>query len=241
MCYETSLTKSLDYIEENKGVELLYYGTYEPYYHVSGYTHPNLFCLPIEDPSHIYPMEWWGLLPNKPDLDIINFRQAYNTLIAKGENLMKSKTNREPARNRRCLILADGFFEPHYPNNNFKASPVPKYCFLEGRKLFCIAGIYNDFDDEYWNVSLVTTQANDVFSKINNKEKRMPLVLDPTFEDEWLRKDLADKSILELVKHGFIREEFKSHTVANFYGADFNTNTYEILKQVEENPNLFNE
>ncbi|MBZ9731426.1 SOS response-associated peptidase [Salegentibacter sp. JZCK2] len=240
MCYETSLTKELDFIEDYTDAEILYYGIYEPYYHVSGYTHPNLFCLPMEDPSNIYPMEW-GLLPHMADLDIITYRKDYNNLIARGETLLQSKLYKEPARQRRCLILADGFFEPHYPNDNFGGKAVPKYCYLEGRKLFCFAGIYNEFDDEYWNVSLVTTDANDFFSKINNKEKRMPLVLDPAFEEEWLRKDLSDKGILDLVKYGFIKDEFKAHSVVNFYKCDFNTNRPEILEKVEENPNLFNE
>ncbi|WP_282017752.1 SOS response-associated peptidase [Salegentibacter mishustinae] len=234
MCYETSLTKKLAAIEKHTGAELLYYGTYEPYYHLSGYTHPNLFCLPIEDPSHIYPMEW-GLFPNKPGIDIIDFRKDYNTLNARGESLLQSKLFKEPAKKRRCLILADGFFEPHYPNDNFKAKPVPKYCYLENRKLFCFAGIYNEFDEEYWNVSLVTTEANDFFEKVHNKKKRMPLVLDPAFEGEWLREDLSDKGILDLVNHGFIKEEFKSHSVANIYKRDINTNTAEFLEPLDDN------
>ena len=234
MCYETSLTKKLNEIEKHTGAEMLYAEVYEPYYHLSGFTHPNLFCIPIEDPSQIYPMEW-GLIAPWGEEDIVAFRGKYNTLNAKGETLLKSNTYKVPARERRCLILADGFFEPHYPNNNFKGGAVPKYCYLENRKLFTFAGIYNEFDDKYWSVSLVTTEANNFFEKVHNKKKRMPLVLDPSFEGEWLREDLTDKGILELVKHGFIKDDFKAHTVANIYKREINSNTPEILKPVDDN------
>ena len=233
MCYETSLTKKIAAIEKHTGAEMLYVETYEPYYHVSGFVHPNLYCIPLEDPAHIYPMEW-GLIAPWGENDIISFRRKYNTLNAKGETLLKSNTYKDPARKRRCLILADGFFEPHYPNDNFKGGAVPKYCYLENRKLFTFAGIYNEFDSDYWSVSLVTTEANDFFEKVHNKKKRMPLVLDPTFEGEWLREDLADKDILELVNHGFIKEDFKAHSVANIYKRDINTNTPEFLQPVDD-------
>lgn len=62
----------------------------------------------------------------------------------------------------------------------------------------------------------------------------MPLVLDPSFEGEWLREDLTDKGILDLVKHGFIKEDFKAHTVANIYKREINSNTPEISNPVED-------
>lgn len=43
----------------------------------------------------------------------------------------------------------------------------------------------------------------------------MPLVLDLDFEDERLSEDLSDKGILDLVHHGFIKENFTVHSVAN--------------------------
>ena len=233
MCYETSLTKKLAAIEKHTGAEMMYPEVYEPYYHISGFVHPNLFCIPLEDPTHIFPMEW-GLVAPWGERNIINFRKKYNTLNAKGETLLESNTYKDPARKRRCLILADGFFEPHYPGDNFKGGAVPKYCYLEGRKLFTFAGIYNAYDSDYWTVSMVTTKANSFFEKVHNKKKRMPLVVDPDFEGEWLREDLTDKGILELVNNGFIKEDFKAHSVANIYKRDINTNTPEFLKPVDD-------
>lgn len=113
MCYETSLTKKLKAIEERFGVEELISGVYEPWYHVSCFVNPNMMCIPLEDPQHFYPMEW-GLIPPWENKKIEDFRYRYNTLNAKSETVLKSKMYAEPARERRCLIIADGFFEPHH-------------------------------------------------------------------------------------------------------------------------------
>ncbi|MDN3595305.1 SOS response-associated peptidase [Zunongwangia endophytica] len=233
MCYETSLTKTTKEIKNITGAKFSVPMEYKPYYHISGFVHPNLYCIPIEDPTQIFPMEW-GLIAPWGENDVSAFRKKYNTLNARGETMLKSNTYKSAARERRCLILADGFFEPHYPGDDFKGGAVPKYCYLENRKLFTFAGIYNEYKSDYWNVSLVTTEANDFFSKVHNKKKRMPLVLDPDFEGEWLREDLNDNNILELVDHGFIKENFKAHSVANLYKRDLNTNTPEFLKPVED-------
>lgn len=91
MCYETSLTKKLTPIEKTTDAKLLKPANYEPYYHLSGFTHPNLYCIPLENPSQIYPMEW-GLIAPWGENDAPAFRKKYNTLNAKGETLLKSNT-----------------------------------------------------------------------------------------------------------------------------------------------------
>ncbi|MDT0646338.1 SOS response-associated peptidase family protein [Zunongwangia sp. F260] len=236
MCYETSLTKTSRQIEARYGpmkVPMLY----EPWYHVSGFVHPNLFCIPMENPKEIYPMEW-GLIAPFGERDVLSFRRKYNTLNAKAETLLTSKMYQVPTRERRCLIIADGFFEPHY--KNLKGSATPYYCYLEERKLFTFAGIYNEYKPDYWNVSLITREANSLFAEIHNKKKRMPLVLDPDFEGEWINPDLDDNDIQEVLATSFMREPFKAHPVTrDLYKRDINTNTPRVIEEVEDLGNLF--
>ncbi len=75
-----------------------------------------MFCIPTDRPRAILPMEW-GLVAPLGKADILKFRSKYNTLNAKAETLLTSNMYKEPVRERRCLILADGFFEPHYEKN----------------------------------------------------------------------------------------------------------------------------
>ena len=170
--------------------------------------------------------------------DILKFRKKYNTLNAKAETLLTSNMYSEPTRERRCLILADGFFEPHY--EKLSGPSQPYYCYLEERKLFSFAGIYNTYDHHFYTCSLITIEADNFFAEIHNKKKRMPLVLDPNFEGEWLNPDLKDNEIQEVLATGLMRESFKAHQVTrDLYKRGIDTNTLEILKEVGGNPNLF--
>lgn len=230
MCYETSLTKKLAAIEKHTGAVMRYPEVYEPWYHLSGFSHPNMFCIPMDEPDTILPMEW-GLLAPWAD-DILKFRKKYNTLNAKAETLLTSNMYKEASRERRCLILADGFFEPHYEKMSGPATPY--YCYLEDRKLFSFAGIYNKYDEDYWTVSLITREANDFFAEIHNKKKRMPLAVDRNFEGEWLDPDLNDNGIEEVLATSFMREPFKAHPVTrDLYKREIDTNTPEFLEPEE--------
>jgi len=212
---------------------------YQPYYFQNGFTHNNLFCIPMERPSKIYPMEW-GLIPTYSENDVEGFRKKYNTLNAKAETLFDSTVYRESAKERRCLIIADGFFEPHYPNDKFKGKSESKYCYLEDRKLFTFAGIYNEIKSDYFNVSIITTSANPFFEKIHNKKKRMPLVLDPNMEGEWLNDTLSKDQVKEILNDGFIKEDFKAHTVNSVYKRGVDHNVPETLEPISnKQQNLF--
>ena len=237
MCYETSLTKKLGAIEKHTGAVMQYPEVYEPWYHLSGFSHPNMFCIPMDRPDVILPMEW-GLVAPWGEKNIPSFRKKYNTLNARAETLLTSNMYKDPARERRCLILADGFFEPHY--DKLVGPATPYYCYLEDRKLFSFAGIYNTYDRDYWTVSLITREANDFFAKIHNKKKRMPLALDPNFEGEWLDPDLNDNGIEEVLATSFMREAFKAHPVTSeIYKRRVDTNNPETLEKAGRNPNLF--
>ena len=230
MCYETSLNKKLKTIEKTFSAKFTEPELYDPWYHLSGFIHPNLFCVPMEDPQHIYPMEW-GLVAPWGNNNVGAFRKKYNTLNAKSETVLKSKIYKEPARERRCLIIADGFFEPHHTGGK----AIPYYCYLQEFKLFTFAGIYNESGNDYRTVTMLTTEANDFFSEVHNKKKRMPLVLDKNIEGEWLNPNLVDGDLQDLMAASFTKEEFKAHPVTrDLYKRGIDTNTPRALEKIEE-------
>ena len=97
MCYETSLTKKLAAIQKHTGAIILYPEVFDPWYHLSGFTHPNMFCIPMVIPGAILSKEW-GLVAPWGETDIIKFRSKYNTLNAKAETLLTSNMYKEQAR-----------------------------------------------------------------------------------------------------------------------------------------------
>jgi len=234
MCYETTLSKKQKQIEEHYNVNFAISEEYEPYFHRTGFTHPNLQIIKMDEPEKVYPASW-GLIPEWGLNDVDAFRKKYNTLNAKSETLLTSGTYKNSARETRCLILADGFFEPHKEGK----TSIPNFCFIpsskynDGRDLFVFAGIYSEMDEELFSCSIITTDANDFFAEIHNVKKRMPLALDEGLVNEWFNNSLKDSDIKELMKNGFTHKEFNAHPVSrDLYKRGIDTNTPNILEPI---------
>ncbi len=210
MCYATSLRKP------EKEIEACFYATqrvnflYEPYYYQSGFEHSNLFIIPQDYPEEILPA-MWGLVPGFGLDDIDGFYKKYNTLNARSEDVFSSRTYGKAIREGRCLIIADGFFEPHHSND----ISYPHFCHLKDDSIFAFAGICSEYDDGEYTCSILTKEANDFFAKFHNVKRRMPLVLDREFEEEWLRGDLSEENIKELMRVGFTTDEFEAYSVSH--------------------------
>lgn len=215
MCSAISLTKRLDqlefYVEARMKIPFLY----EPWYYLKSQEYPNLFCIPQEDPEQIFPMEW-GLIPPSEETNIEDFRRKHSTFYAKAETALNSKFFKEPLCQRRCLIIADGLFV----TNSLTRREKTKYYYLKGHRLFAIAGCYNTYDKEYWSVSMITIPSKGLISGLGNPKMapRIPLVLDPDFEKEWLNPYLEDEDIEELLATSFMRETLHAHSVSSNLG-----------------------
>lgn len=236
MCYETTLSKKRQQIERHYNINFAVPLEFEPYYHLSGFTNPNLQIVKMNEPDKIYPASW-GLIPDWGMDDISAFRKKYNTLNARSENLFSSGTYKKSANEKRCLILADGFFEPHKQG---KAS-IPNFCYIpttefeDGRDFFMYAGLYSEIEEDIFTCSIITTEANTFFAEIHNVKKRMPLVLEEELINEWFNDSLSETNVTELMKHGFTHKDFKAHPVSrNLYKRDVDTNTANILEPVKQ-------
>ncbi|WP_028375625.1 SOS response-associated peptidase [Leeuwenhoekiella sp. MAR_2009_132] len=241
MCSVTILTKSGIEIQKVTKCEFAIPLEYQKYYSISDFGQTNLHIITQDDPKLIYPANW-GLIPRFAFDDQAGFK--YNTLNARSESIFKSNTYKESAESMRCLILADGFFEPHHYNKKSQ----PYYCTLEGHKLFMFAGLFTPIDDELFTTTIITVPANDLFEKIHNEKKRMPLVLDDQFTENWIDPTLNQNQVNELMKTGFTNSTFKTFPVSNaIYKRGVDTDNPEILKPVtpidpeldENRPSLF--
>lgn len=236
MCYETTLSKKQKQIEKRYNVNFAIGGEYEPYFHKSGFSHPNLQIIKMDEPQRVYPATW-GLIPEWGLNDISAFRKKYNTLNAKSETLFNSGTFKKSAKENRCLILADGFFEPHKVG---KVS-IPNFCYIptdkyhDGRDLFVFAGIYSEIDTEAFSCSIITKDANNFFAEVHNVKKRMPLVLEEGLFDEWFNDSLSEENVKELMLNGFTSKKFNAHPVSrDLYKRGVDTNKAKSLKPIDD-------
>ncbi len=236
MCFDISSTKIKQLFEKNRGATFVEDYSYEPYYHSTGFKYPKVSIIKSGEIETIYPSTW-GLIPDWGQKDISGFRKKYNTLNAKCETLLTSAMYKDNALENRCIILVDGFFEPHKSYD----STIPYYCYIpstefdDGRDIFVFAGVFNSFNDTS-SCSIITTEANEFFAEIHNVKKRMPLVLDDDIVGEWLDPVLSKNQISAILKEGFTIKEFKSHSISkSLYSRKKNNNNASIIEKVTYN------
>lgn len=135
MCYNVS-TKLKTKAEYSKALKLPiaagdgHSPKWEPLYHVSGFVHPELPAITDELPTEIVELKW-GLIPFWVKDEVSAIKISNQTLNARGETIFEKPSFRDSAKNKRCLIIVDGFFEyqhrggkthPHFINVNYKRS-----------------------------------------------------------------------------------------------------------------------
>lgn len=217
MCYQKSLNQSEDNLTRYMDKPPIETGIFEPYFLNDGFTHDTVYMIPMDEPTHWYPGTW-GLVPSFSSPEEFYANRKYNTLNARNDKVFDSRMYSKPIREGRCLIFADGFFEPHHAGKESQ----PYFCYLEesenyeDRSIFTFAGIYNLDRQGKYSVSLITIDANLLFEKVHNKARRMPLVLDRKFETEWIQQGQSETVINEIMDEGFTSKSFTAHPVINY-------------------------
>lgn len=236
MCYAVSNTKSQKEIEALTKAKWQSQQPYQPFYHLSAFKYPSLPLQTMDAPVFIESATW-GFIPETALSSIHSFRKKYHTFNARAEDLLESKIYANAVIKQRCLIWADGFFEPHHINKQ----SIPYYCYLpdtsksNSRQLFAFAGLYSNIKDEPLTCTIITTKANDFFADIHNVKKRMPLVLSSRLYKDWLDPTANLHQIKALLSGGFTNETFKAHPVSrSIYQKNSNTNNPSILNEVEK-------
>jgi putative SOS response-associated peptidase YedK len=235
MCFEVSLRKKREEITNRLEIEAMLDAEYAPFFHMSGFTHNNLQIIPNHSPSTLVPAAW-GLVPDWANHDPVVFLKKYNTLNAKSETVFESNTYKDSILENRCLIIVDGFFEPHHENG----VSIPYFCyqpsdrFKDGSDIFAFAGIFSEIEEHKFTCSILTVPANPFFSEIHNKKKRMPLVLDEHYFEDWL-DDINKSQINELIATAFTDRPFKAHPVSrDLYKRGIDTNKPYIVEPVDK-------
>ncbi len=134
----------------------------------------------------------WGLVPPWADDPNIGFRM----INARAETVADKPAYREPFQRGRCLIVADGFYEWQR-----EGTRQPFHITRGDGGPFAFAGLRTAWRDPQgeWlrSCTIVTTQAN---ASIEHIHPRMPVILDPAVEDEWLDPGTPAERLHELLR-----------------------------------------
>jgi len=125
----------------------------------------------------------WGLVPSWAKDPAIGNRM----INARAETVAEKPSFRAAYRKRRCLILADGFYEWHTQNGQ----KVPYFISLASGEPFAFAGLWESWHDKESDESLettaiITTAANEFMNRLHN---RMPVVIEAGKTEPWLKGD----------------------------------------------------
>jgi putative SOS response-associated peptidase YedK len=136
----------------------------------------------------------WGFLPSWTK-DPKEFPLVIN---ARGETLLTKPTFKAALKRRRCVFLADGFYEWQRHGRE----KIPFLIRPRDRRPMPLAGLWETYSDpsggEIDTAAIVTTDANGLLSAVHN---RMPVILDRTGIASWLDTEhVSANDAMEFVK-----------------------------------------
>ena len=151
----------------------------EPRYNIA----PTQFIAAVRDDENRQRelvMLRWGLVPFWAKDPSIGNRM----INARAETVAEKPSYRAAYRHRRCVVLADGFYEWQRDGD----TKTPYLISLANGEPFALAGLWENWTDKesgesLQTTTLITTVANDFMTPLHH---RMPVILESGTAGEWL-------------------------------------------------------
>lgn len=136
----------------------------------------------------------WGLIPFWAKNKSIG-----NKLInARAETLLEKPSFRNLFKKRRCLIIADGFYE--WKKISGEKRKIPYFIKMKSGEPFVFAGLWDKWkspDQELiTSATIITTSPNSDIKEIHN---RMPVIVLPEDRTRWLSEEINTNHLQHLL------------------------------------------
>lgn len=172
----------------------------------------------------------WGLVPHWAKAPEIGNRM----INARAETVFEKPAYRAAAKRRRCLVLADGFYE--WKRTNGKKQP--HHVRLKSGRPFGFAGIWEHWEGargELRTCSIVTTEPNELMRPIHD---RMPVIVQTELEDLWLDPEIQDPTELGRALQPFPADGMEAYPVSTIVNSPGN-DVAECVKPAARQDALF--
>ena len=157
----------------------------------------------------------WGLVPSWAKDPAIGNRM----INARSETVDQKPSFKAAFRRRRCLVLADGFYEWQ----RLKRGKQPYYIHLIDGGPFAFAGLWEEWADPDGSVietcTILTTSANELMADLHD---RMPVILDRSAYELWLDATVHDARVLAPLLQPFPSEKLAAHAVSTWVNSPRN-------------------
>ena len=157
----------------------------------------------------------WGLVPSwAKDISVGN-----RMINARAETLAKRPAFRTALQRRRCLVVADGFYEWASVGNH----RIPMRFTLKSGEPFAFAGLWERWKapsgEDILSCTIITTSPNAVMQPVHD---RMPVMLSSEAESLWLDADAQDTETLTRLLVPFPAEEMDAYEVSSLVNSPRN-------------------
>ena len=204
MCGRYTLKTPIDVVAEHFGLEE-YPSSLTPSYNVA--PTQEVAAVVEEDEDRKLAMFRWGLVPSWAKDPAIG-----NKMInARAETVAEKPSFRSAFKRRRCLIVADGFYEWQKADDGGKQ---PYHFKMNDSAPFAFAGLWetwNGYGEEVRSCSIITTDANDLMREIHH---RMPVILPAENYAAWLDPGLDEKEALRDLLKPYPSEAMEAYRVS---------------------------
>ncbi|MBD1935241.1 MULTISPECIES: SOS response-associated peptidase [Cyanophyceae] len=160
-----------------------------------------------EESQREFQMLHWGLIPSWAK----DPKMGARMINARAETVTEKPSFRAAFKQRRCLILADGFYE--WQQQEKKKQPF--YFRMNDENPFAFAGLWEHWKSDDGEVinscTILTTEPNDLMRPIHN---RMPVIIDPKDYDLWLDTEVKKPELLQPLLHPYSAEEMTAYPVS---------------------------
>ncbi len=172
---------------------------------------------------HCRELVWlvWGLIPAWADDAAIGNRMVN----ARAETVAAKPAFRDAFRRRRCLVLADGFYEW----KRASGAKQPHYIRLDEDRPFAFAGLWERWqkaDVVIESCTIITTDANPLLRPLHD---RMPVIVDDKRLDLWLDPTVREPKILEPLLRPYPAEKMVAYPVSTIV----NSPRYDMPRCIE--------
>ncbi len=187
MCGRYSLFADFREIEERFGEATFEEDEYEESYNIA----PSQMVLSVINDGVKNRLGYlkWGLVPSWAKDSKVGFKM----INARAETVHEKPSFREAFKKKRCLIVADSFYEWKRTEDQ----KVPMRIKMKNNELFAMAGLWESWKSPSGELvhtcTILTTEPNDLMSTIHD---RMPVILKRADEQSWLNPEV--KTIDEL-------------------------------------------
>lgn len=159
----------------------------------------------------------WGLIPfwaKDPSI-------GYRMINARSETLAEKPSFKNAFKRRRCLVLADGFYE--WRKEGAGKPKTPMYIQLESKEPFAFAGLWENWNapdgSQVLSCTIITTRPNTLVEKIHN---RMPVILPADGYSTWLEPSEQNPEVLSELLEPYPASEMMAYPVSTSVNSPIN-------------------